>query len=363
MKPVRARRMIGVLAEALLPLGLAVAVGAVIVLAIGENPLEVYRLMLRGSFGSARRISATLQEASPMIFTGVSVALAFRAGLFNIGAEGQLLVGGFAAAWAGFALGGLPGPLHVSLCVLAAAAAGLLWGVIPGILKARLGVHEVINTIMLNYVALSLTNFLVGHPYFKEPGQIPQTKEIASGAMLPRFAFIYEHAKVNAGLWIALAVVAATAFLLSRTRYGFEIRAVGYNPMASEASGIARSRVLWTTMGLAGAIAGLAGAEQVLGVFHHFLSPFPFGYGFVGIAVALLARNQPFAIVPAAIVFGALSSGAQEVDVYSRTPREITVVLQGVFVLFIACEFVIRRRRRRADGGGRKTEEGRATVG
>jgi len=207
-------------------------------------------------------------------------------------------------------------------------------------------VHEVINTIMLNYVALSLTNYLVCAPYFKEPGQIPQTKEIAPTAVLPRLEFLYAHAKVNAGLWLALAVAVAGAFLLARTRYGFEVKAVGYNPEASEAAGIARTRIIWMTMGLSGAVAGLAGAEQVLGVFHHFLSPFPFGYGFVGIAVALLARNQPLAVIPAAIVFGALASGAQEVDVHSGTPREITVVLQGIFVLFIACEFVLARRRR-----------------
>ncbi len=358
MRPIPTRRLATVLAEALLPLALALVVGAVIILAIGENPLEVFRLMFRGSFGSPRRLSATLQEASPMIFTGVSVALAFRAGLFNIGAEGQLLIGGFAAAWAGFALGGLPAPLHLSACVLAAAAAGFAWGLIPGFLKARLGVHEVLNTIMLNYVALALTNFLVAHAYFREPGQIPQTREILGTAQLPRFEFLYAHAKVNAGLWIALAVVLALAFVLTRTRYGFEIKAVGFNPEASEAAGISRSRIIWTTMGLSGAIAGLAGAEQVLGVFHHFVSPFPSGYGFVGIAVALLARNHPFAIVPAALVFGALASGAQEVDVYSQTPREITVVLQGVFVLFIACEFVLRRRRTGGETGKRRRGDG-----
>jgi len=325
-----------VLAEALLPLGLALAVGALIILAIGENPLQVYWLMFRGSFGSLRRLCSTLQEASPMIFTGVSVALAFRAGLFNIGAEGQLLIGGFAAAWAGFALGALPGPIHVIVCVIAAAAAGLVWGLIPGILKARLGVHEVLNTIMLNYVALALTSFLVAHSYFRQPGQIPQTKEVLDSGVLPRFDFLYAHAKVNAGLWIALAVVLAAAYLLARTRYGFEIKAVGFNPEAAEAAGIARSRIIWTTMGLSGAVAGL-----------------------VGIAVALLARNHPFAIVPAALVFGALASGAQEVDVYSTTPREITVVLQGVFVLFIACEFVLRRRRRTGEAGTERKVEGR----
>jgi len=352
-----------VLAQALLPLGLALAVGALIILAIGENPLNVYWLMFRGSFGSVRRLCSTLQEASPMIFTGVSVALAFRAGLFNIGAEGQLLIGGFAAAWAGFALGALPGPLHVTACVIAAAAAGFVWGLIPGVLKARLGVHEVLNTIMLNYVALALTNFLVAHSYFRQPGQIPQTREVLDTGALPRFEFLYAHAKVNAGLWIALAVVLAAAYLLARTRSGFEIKAVGFNPEASEAAGISKSRIIWTTMGLSGAVAGLAGAEQVLGVFRHFLSPFPFGYGFVGIAVALLARNHPFAIVPAALVFGALASGAQEVDVYSQTPREITVVLQGVFVLFIACEFVLRRRRRTEDGGDGAEVESRRTEG
>ncbi|MCK4546751.1 MAG: ABC transporter permease [Candidatus Eisenbacteria sp.] len=370
MKDLSIRRIVRELGQALLPLALALAVGAVIILAIGENPLTVFGLMLRGSFGSLRRLSGTLQEASPMIFTGVSVALAFRAGLFNIGAEGQLLIGGFAAAWAGFALTGLPGPLHVVFCVVAAAAAGLVWGLIPGILKARLGVHEVINTIMLNYVALSLTNFLVGHPYFKEPGQIPQTRDIAASSVLPRFEFLYAHAKVNAGLWVALAVMVAVGYLLARTRYGFEIKAVGYNPEASEAAGISKSRVIWTTMGLSGAIAGLAGAEQVLGVFRCFVSPFPFGYGFVGIAVALLARNNPLAVLPAALIFGALTSGAQEVDVHSGTPREITVVLQGIFVLFIACEFVLRRKRRvgeteggpKAGGKGRE-EEGRGEDG
>jgi simple sugar transport system permease protein len=266
-----------------------------------------------------------------------------RCGLFNIGGEGQLVVGAFVAAWAGVKLTGLPAPVHIGLCMLAAGTAGALWAMIAGALKARFGAHEVINTIMLNYLAFIGTNYLVGLPYFKKPGQIPQTFDVLPSARLPRLDFVYEFTRLNLGFAIALVAVILIAVVLERTGLGLEIRSVGFNPAASRAAGISVARNIVIAMALGGFMAGVAGSERVLGVHRHFVSPFPFGYGFAGIAVALLGRNRPVGIVIAAVFFGALASGGAQVDMETSVPREIVTVMQAVVIIFVACEYLVRR--------------------
>ncbi len=327
----------------LLSLVLAGIVSSLIVGALGENPLHIARVMLSGSLGSLRAIANTLEEATPLVLTGLCVAVAMKAGLFNIGGEGQLVIGGFVAAWAGVRLIGLNAPLHVALCLLLAGAAGSLWALIAGGLRVRFGAHEVINTIMLNYIAFILTNYLVGIPYFKKPGQIPQTEDVLTTALLPRLTFIYKYTRLNIGFLIAIACGIALYVILTRTTVGLEIRSVGFNPDASRACGISVGRVMMLSMAISGFLAGLAGAERVLGVHQHFISPFPFGYGFAGVAVALLGRNHPAGVILAALFFGALASGGAQVDISTGVPRELVVVIQAVVIIFVACEYMITK--------------------
>ena len=321
----------------------AALVSSVIVLALGQNPLHIGSVMFQGSVGSVRSLANTLEEATPLIFTGLAVAIGMQCGLFNIGGEGQLVVGAFAAAWIGVKVAGVNPLAHVTLCILAAGFLGAVWALVAGVLKARFGAHEVINTIMLNYVAFILTNYLVNLPYFKKPGQIPQTDDVLASALLPRMDFIYKYTRLNLGFVLAVVVVILVYVLLERTRLGYEIKAVGLNPVASRAAGISVVRSVMIVMALSGLVAGLAGAERVLGVHKHFVSPFPYGYGFAGIAVALLGRNKPLGVLVAALFFGALASGGAQVDMETQVPRELVTVIQAIVILFVACEYLVRR--------------------
>lgn len=322
---------------------LAGIVSSIIVLILGESPLHIARVMLSGSVGSLSSIAGTLEEATPLIFTGLCVAVAMRCGLFNIGGEGQLVIGAFVAAWVGYRVGGLNPVMHITLCIALAGLAGALWALIPGLLKARFGAHEVINTIMLNYVAFILANYLVGLPYFKKPGQIPQTEDVLPSALLPRMTFLYDYTRLNLGFVIAIVCVLLIYVLLEKTEVGFEIRSVGYNPLASRASGVSVIRNTLIAMAVSGFLAGMAGSERVLGVHRHFISPFPFGYGFAGIAVALLGRNHPLGILISAVFFGALASGGTQVDIETNVPRELVTVIQAIVIIFVACEYPIRK--------------------
>lgn len=327
----------------LVSLLLAAAVSAVIVLALGEDPLRIGSVMLSGSVGSLRSIANTLEEATPLVFTGLCVAVGMRCGLFNIGGEGQLVVGAFAAAWVGVKVAGLGPGAHLVACIAAAGVAGALWAMIAGVLKARFGAHEVINTIMLNYVAFIGTNYLVNLSYFKKPGQIPQTVDVLQTALLPRLGFVHKYTRLNAGFALAIIAVIVVYVILEKTRVGFEIRSVGLNPLASRASGISVFTSTIIAMAIGGFLAGLAGSERVLGVHKHFISPFPFGYGFAGIAVALLGRNRPLGVLLAALFFGALASGGAQVDMETNIPRELVTVIQAIVILFVACEYLVRK--------------------
>lgn len=320
----------------LIPFGIALICLMVVMLAIGENPFHVVSAMLRGSIGSARSMANTLEEATPLMLTGLCVMFAMRSGLFNIGGEGQLVVGGFVAAWIGIKLTGLPSGFHLAACLLAAGIAGAIWAMIAGGLRARFGAHEVISTIMLNYIAMIVCNYLVSLPYFKEPGQIPKTFDVAESALLPRLTFIHPYTRVNAGLFIAAGLVLVAWIVLERTSLGYELNVVGLNPDAARASGMKVKTLMVTAMAISGFLAGLAGAERVIGVHRHFVSPFPFGYGFGGIAVSLLGKNQPIGVLLAALFFGAVMSGGAQVDIETGVPREMVTVIQAVVIMAVA---------------------------
>ncbi|MBI3998485.1 MAG: ABC transporter permease [Armatimonadetes bacterium] len=339
----------------LLAIGFGALVASGIILAIGKNPLDVYGLMLRFSLTRADSVAAIFFKATPLIFAGLAVALSFRANLWNIGVEGQYYVGAFAAAWVGFAIRGLPSGVHLPLAVLAALAGGVTWALLPIALKLRRGAHEVITTIMMNYIASALVLYLLAD-VFRDPAQAGtprvRTPEFAPNARVPllRPALeavgigIPEHSALNWFLPLGVVLCLVAAFLLARSRFGLEVRAVAGNPTAAETAAISIGRVQFMMFLASGAVAGLVGLSDVLGFFGYFDIDFPKGLGFLGISVALLARNNPVGILVAALLFAFLDRGAQGVQVFADVPREVITILQAVIILAIvvAYELVTR---------------------
>ncbi|WP_394823919.1 ABC transporter permease [Pendulispora albinea] len=327
----------------------AMAVGAILIVVAGGDPLAAYLGMLDGSLGSPRAVSETLLWSTPYILTGLSVAFAFQGGLFNIGAEGQLALGALTAALVGYSLH-LPAVIHVPLTILAGAVAGGLWGAVPGWLKAKTGGHEVISTIMLNYVALNAVTFLLAGP-MKDP---------APGNVLARTPLIDETARLSPilsgfrlhwGFPIALAVAALVAWVLRRTTLGFEIRTVGANPDAARYAGMKVGRTIVVSMALSGALAGLAGAIEVSALNHRHELGFSQGYGFDAIAIALLGKTKPAGVVPAALLFGMMRSGAPRMQFLTQIPTDVISVIQALILLFVAADVMVRRLYRlRGDG-------------
>jgi len=350
-----------ILKEILWPLIAVVAafiVGGIVIFALGDNPIEAYRLLLSSSFGSLRDVGWMLHYATPLIFTGLAVAVALRCGLLNIGAEGQLYVAAFAAAWVGIKLGGtvvnvggveqnwswttLPTFLLVPLCIAAAIIAGAIWGGIPGVLKARFGSHEVINTIMLNFIGIALVSYFTQY-YYKVPGDpILQTAPIGENATIPKLSSFIPglppDVPLNVAFIIAIFTCIAVWVFLWKTKWGYELRAVGQNPSAAEYGGISPKKQIILAMTISGALAGMVAIGEVLGTRHNFYNGFSAEWGFLGIAVALLGRNHPLGIFVAAIFFGVLLRGEIFVDAFtSKVSKDLGWVLQAIIILFVAC--------------------------
>ena len=348
----------------------ALLVGAIVIILIGENPIDVYKLLFGHAIGNRDGWGNVLFRATPLIFTGLTVAFAFRCGLFNIGGEGQMYIGTFLATWVGFTFTDLPAFILIPLCILTAAAGGALWAAVPGILKAKTGVHEVIVTIMMNWIAASLTFFLVLK--FKAPPteamiaagvkqMIPHTSEIAEAARLPRLYTIFKflnidfpaYNQVNISFFIAIGVAILAYYILWKTNLGYEIRAVGYSPLAAEYGGISVAKNIILAMMISGAFAGLVGTNEVMGFKYRWRQELFTGLGFNGIAVALLGKNHPLGVVLAAILFGILNYGGAIVNIFTegRIPRELIMVLQAVIVIFVVIsdevvKRLIRQRRK-----------------
>jgi general nucleoside transport system permease protein len=282
-------------------------------------------------------ISEMIVTTTPLIFVGLSVSVGFRAGLFNIGAEGQMNVGAIVAAAVGFSFPGLPGPIHLALVILGGFVGGAMWGAIPGFLKAKTGAHEVITTIMLNFVAVSLVLWLLSTDFFKQ-----QAEPIAK-PVIPRFPHLLgTDLRVHLGIVVALLVAAGVAWLLNRTTVGFEFRAVGSNPDAARAAGMSPTAITVSAMTLSGGLAGLAGANQLLSVTPSLLPGFAAGLGFDGIAVALLAGARPAGVVAASFLFGALRAGGRSMQIATQTPIDIVVVIQALVIAFVAAPALVR---------------------
>jgi simple sugar transport system permease protein len=308
---------------------------------IGER--GAFAGLWNGAFGRPQYIADTLTKATPYIFAGLAVALAFKCGLFNIGAEGQFAVGAVTAAFVGYSLQGLPFPVHLLLSLLAGLAAGMAWGAIPGVLKAYRGAHEVIITIMLNYIALILVQYLLGGPMKDRsptnPG-LARTPLIADESRLPML-FQGTEWEMHSGIVLALLAAVAVYIFLTRTTWGFEIRTVGANPHAARYSGMSVARSTILAMGLSGLLAGAAGTMVVTGEVHRHELGFGSGYGFDSIAIALLGRTHPFGVVGAAFLFGALQSGAGAMQLNTQISGSIIAVVQGLVLLFVAADVII----------------------
>ncbi|WP_229403728.1 ABC transporter permease [Micromonospora sp. NBRC 110038] len=286
-------------------------------------------------------ISETLTYTAPLVFTGLSVALAFRGGLFNIGAQGQATIGVILAALAGFLLP-LPPVLHLLVAVLAGAAGGALWGFIPGILKARTGAHEVINTIMLNYVALYFLSWIIVQSGVQNPNRADAiSRPVDSSAQFPRL--LGDNLRVHAGILLAVLATWFVAWLLNRSTFGFELRAVGANPDAARTAGISVPRTYVLMMAIAGLLAGLGGSQMVLGSTANALTPLVIAQiGFDGILVALLGRVKPWGVLLAALLFGALQAGGNRMQGYAGISLELVTVLQALIVIFIAAPALVK---------------------
>ncbi|MFC4067431.1 ABC transporter permease [Actinoplanes subglobosus] len=304
-------------------------------------------------------LSETLTYAAPLVFTGLSVALAFRGGLFNIGAQGQAVLGCMAAGVAGFSFG-LPIVLNLIVALIAGVLGGALWGFIPGFLKARTGAHEVITTIMLNYTAGLFLSWLVIQKGIQAPGKTDAiSKLVDESAMLPSPG---GQIRVNLGIILAVLVTIGVAWLLNRSAFGFELRAVGSNPHAAKTAGISVSKTYVLLMAIAGGLAGLGGAVQVLGTAHQLTPAVAGNIGFDGLLVALLGRNRPWSTFFAALLFGALRAGGNRMQSYSGISLELVTVLQALIVIFIAApalvKAIFRLRAARAAGLGASLAKG-----
>ena len=297
-----------------------------------------YGALFRTSLGGRRAISETLLEATPLVLTGLSVTFAFRAGLFNIGGDGQFLAGALTSVYVGFSLD-IPAALHLPLALAAGVAAGALWGGIAGVLKARTGAHEVITTIMLNFVALRLVDYALSTDVFRRTGRSdPISKQVLETARLPRFS---DDLRVHAGLVLALVTAYGVWWLLFRSTTGFRVRAVGASPSAARYAGMAVGGTWVLSMLVAGGLAGLAGATTVLGVRFSLTGGFS-NLGFDAIALALLGRSHPAGVVAAALLFGVLRAGATGMAAEASTPVDIIVVIQALVIVFVAAPSLIR---------------------
>jgi ABC-type uncharacterized transport system permease subunit len=308
---------------------------------MADGVWAAYKALFVGAFGSIYGVSETLFAATPLILTGLAVALGFRAGLFNIGVTGQMLIGGMAAIWVGLNIT-LPGFLHIPLALVAAVLAGAVWAGIAGLLKARTGAHEVITTIMLNFIAIFLVEFLLKTPAFQDPSRNnPISEQLPPSARFPEiFGSDY---RVTIGLLIAAAAVIFVSWLLFRSSWGFEFRAVGFNPVASRYAGMKVAGLYVLVMAISGGLAGVAGANQVMGLSpYQVTTAFAGTIGFDAIALALLGRSHPVGVLWAALLFGALKSGGRAMQAAAQIPLELVSVIVALIIVFIAAPELVR---------------------
>ncbi|MBI2759675.1 MAG: ABC transporter permease [Chloroflexi bacterium] len=356
MKKLLQSEWVSRLVDVLLPVFAALAalfVGAVMLLFLKVNPIEAYKALWDGAFGSSNAFAETLVKATPLLLVALGICISFRADVINIGGEGQMIVGAIFATWVGLTFTGLPGWLVITLAMLAGFAGGGIWGGIPGLLKAYFNVNEILSTVMMNAIAVQLMNFLLRGPLI-DPAQaelaskIPQTARLLEAFQLPRLI----PTRLHLGALIAVILAVLVYILLWRTTLGYRIRAVGQNPHASRYAGIKVQRYVVLALLLSGAFAGLAGATQVFGVNYRMItdgsaSGFTGSAGFNGIVAALFGQLHPILSIPASILFGALLVGANKMQRVVQVPSALIIALNGLVVVFVVSSEVWRRRRQK----------------
>ncbi len=329
----------------------ALVLGAIIMLIFGDNPIQAYLGLFNGAFGSPREWAETIRRMTPLILTGLSVAVAFKAGLFNIGASGQFIIGTVCSVAVGVNFEGLPPFIHLPLALLAGIAGGAAWGAIPGLLKVYTGAHEVIVTIMLNYIASNFAGWTVyaGGTQGQTPGPlwdttaraISETPDVFLSAQIPWiFAPPY---RIHWGVALAILAAMFMYWLIFRTTFGFEVRTVGQNEKAARYAGVNVKWVIVMSMMIAGGLAGLAGAIETLGLNHKFAPEFTGAAGFDGITVALLAQSNPLGIILSAFLMGSLDAGASQMQFDSGVSQDIVQVIQALVLAFVAAPLIIRQ--------------------
>ena len=319
-------------------LGLALGLGAAFIALAGGNPWTAYWAVLHGAFGDVFGFGATLTKMAPILLAGLGVALAARVGLFNIGAEGQIYLGGLGAAWVGLYVPGLPAALHIPLAVAASGVAGGLWALLPAYLRVTRGVNEVITTLLMNYIAIHGVGYVVHGPMMEPGAPYPYSPVLRESARLP---LILPQADAHAGILLGVAAAVVLHLLLHRAALGYRIRAVGFNAQAAAYGGIAVARTMIGTMIVSGGLAGLAGAGEVMGLKYRLFDRFSPGYGFDAIAAAFLAGNEPLLVIVTSLFFAALRSGGNLMQRAVGTQVAIVIVIQGLSIFLLTLGLVL----------------------
>ena len=323
------KKLLGKVVVPFIAVFLSLVIGGIVIASAGADPLEAYGYLIRGAFGSMQSFGETLVKATPLIFTGLAAVFAYRCGMLNLGAEGQFIMGAIAAVWFGTVFTGVPAGLRLVVCIVLAMLAGAIWAAIPGVLKAKHNINEMIITILLNYIATLFMSYLYSGPLMEE--RIPQTAAVEDGIKLTRFL---GNTRAHTGIFLALAVVLLVYYFLFHTYKGYQLRAVGLNRDAALVNGFPVKRYMILSFIISGMIAGMGGAMELLGSSYRLQAGFGTGYGFDGVAIALIGQLHPFGTLLVAYLFAVLRCGANTMRVATGITTAIVDIIQGVIIIF-----------------------------
>jgi len=318
---------------------IALLIAAVVIVLVGKNPAYEYFKMIEGAFGSKQALANTIVKTTPLILTGLAVGFGFRAGVFNIGAEGQMAMGALFSTMVAMNLGAVPSVFAIPITLIVGMAMGAGWAAIAGALKAYTGAHEVITTIMLNWIAYYLGNYMVAAPLAVGSGT-PKSPEISASSKLPPLLTV-QATELTSGIIIAIIAALLLYILLEKTSLGYEVKAVGFNPYAAEYGGISISKNVVLSMAISGALAGLAGAVEAMGVHHRYLGALTAGKGFDGISISLIGQNNPIGIIFAAFLIGSLRTGSNAMQ-FIGVSKHVVMIVQGIVIFLVAAERIVR---------------------
>ncbi|MFO7881419.1 MAG: ABC transporter permease [Kosmotogaceae bacterium] len=319
---------------------IALAIASIVIILIGKNPIYAYRVMIVGAFGGAEQLANTIVKMTPLVLTGLAVGFGFRAGIFNIGAEGQMAMGALVGSMVAMNVGFLPPFLAIPLALIFGMLAGAIWASIAGFLKAFTGAHEVISTIMLNWIAANIAIFMVSGPLAIGSGT-PKSPEISESSKLPIILKV-KATEMSIAIFIAIMVAIVMYILLEKSTLGYELKGVGFNPYAAEYGGINIKKSIILTMAISGALAGMAGIIDILGVPpNRFVGELTGGRGFDGITIALIGRNHPIGIIFAALLIASLRTGSNAMQITAQIPNDIVLIIQGIVIFLVAAERIV----------------------